>query len=156
MKRLSAFTSPIYNFVGRHNTVRCTPALALRVSYQLNQSWIADSFVEKFQPSVLPNPNTPYNIISSQFTIHDLYKKYDSRLNFGVRIKGDIDGVGLQGVLARRYNPDGVYRWTESGVNRDIPGLAGSGGALAHTAFEVDSSGVWSASEWYNYAAQSR
>jgi hypothetical protein len=105
---------------------------------------------------VYPNPNTPYNVIASQFTIVDDYQQYDSRVNFGVRLKGDVDGIGLQGVLARRYNPDGVYRWTASGVNRDIPGIPGSGTLLAKTPFEVDSTGVWSGSEWFNYAGQAR
>jgi hypothetical protein len=146
----------VLDYVPEEFSDKRVPALSLRASLQMGQNWLLDSFVEKFQPSVYPNPNTPYNVIASQFTIVDDYKQYDNRLNFGLRIKGEVDGIGLQGVLARRYNPDGVYRWTASGVNRDIPGLPGSGTVLQHTPFEVDSSGVWSSNEWYNYAGQAR
>ena len=146
----------VLDYVPEEFSDKRIPALALRASYQVGQSWLLDSFVEKFQPTVYPNPNTPYNVIASQFTIVDDYQQYDSRVNFGVRLKGDVDGIGLQGVLARRYNPDGVYRWTASGVNRDIPGIPGSGTLLAKTPFEVDSTGVWSGSEWFNYAGQAR
>jgi hypothetical protein len=146
----------VLDYVPEEFSDKRVPALSLRLSYQMGQNWLLDSFAEKFQPTVYPNPNTPYNVIASQFTIHDLYQQYDNKLNFGLRMKGDVDGIGLQGVLARRYNPDGVYRWTASGVNRDIPGIPGSGAALQGTPFEVDSSGVWSASEWFSYAGQAR
>jgi len=122
----------------------------------MSQNWLADAFVEKFQPTVYPNPNTPYNVISSQFTIHDLYAQYDSKVNLGLRVKGEAAGIGLQGVIARRYNPDAVYRWTASNVNRDVPGLVGSGTVLQNTPFEADPSGVWSANEWFSYAAIQR
>jgi len=146
----------VLDYVPEEFSDKRVPALSVRATYQMGQNWLVDSFVEKFQPTVYPNPNTPYNVIASQFTIVDDYKQYDSRLNFGLRLKGEVDGIGLQGVLARRYNPDGVYRWTQSGVNRDIPGLPGSGALLAKTPFEIDSTGVWSASEWFNYAGQAR
>jgi hypothetical protein len=146
----------VLDYVPEEFSDKRIPALALRASYQLNQNWLVDAFGEKFQPTVYPNPNTQYNVIASQFTIVDQYQQYKNRINFGVRLKGDIGNFGVQGVLARRYNPDGVYQWTASGVNRDIPGLPGSGAVLAKTPFEVDSSGVWSAAEWFNYAAQAR
>lgn len=146
----------VLDYVPEEFSEKRVPSLALRVSYQISQSWLADAFVEKFQPSIYPNPNTPYNVISSQFTIHDLYAQYDNKVNLGLRVKGEAGGVGLQGVIARRYNPDGVYRWTASNVDRDIPGLVGSGAVLQHTPFEVDPSGVWSANEWFNYAAIQR
>ncbi|PTU32766.1 DUF1302 family protein [Stenotrophobium rhamnosiphilum] len=132
------------------------PSLALRTSYQFDSGWLADGFVQKFQPTVLSNPNTPYNIIASQFTVHDRYGDYDNKLNYGLRFKGDIGKFGVQAVAARRYNPDGVFRWTESGVNRDIPGAPGSGGLLMQTPFEIDPTGVWTAKEWFTYAAMSR
>lgn len=132
------------------------PALGLRGSLQINDQWLLDSFVQKFQPTVQSNPNTPYNAIASQFTVHDQFGAYDSKFNAGLRLKGDFGPVGVQAIAVRRYNPDGVYRWTESGVNRDLPGAPGSGAVLAQTPFEVDSTGVWSAEEWFTYAAMSR
>ncbi|MDP3858145.1 MAG: hypothetical protein Q8Q73_10355, partial [Stagnimonas sp.] len=132
------------------------PSIALRSSYQFEGGWLADGYVQRFQPTVLGNPNTQYNLIPSQFTVHDRYARFDDKLNFGLRLKGDLGKFGVQAIAARRYNPDGVYRWTQSGVNRDLPGAPGSGAVLAQTAFEVDPTGVWSADEWYTYAAMAR
>ena len=132
------------------------PALAIRTSYQISDDWLVDAYVQKFQPTVYGNPNTQYNAIASQFSVHDLYGNYDSKFSYGMRFKGTVGDLGVQAIAARRYNPDGVFRWTKSGVNRDIPGLPGSGAVLQDTAFEVDSTGVWSAAEWFTYAAASR
>lgn len=131
-------------------------APALRSSYQFTDSWLVDAYVQKFQPTVYSNPNTPYNAIASQFTVHDLYGGYDDKLDYGLRVKGQLGSVGIQAVAARRYNPDGVYRWTESGVNRDFAAFPGSGPLVAGTPFEVDPTGVWSADEWFTYAAMAR
>jgi hypothetical protein len=146
----------VLDYVPEEFSDKRIPTLALRTTYQFAGQWMFDSYVSQFRPSVVPNPNTPYNVIASQFTIHDRYDDYDDKIDFGVRLKGQLGDFGLQAVVARRYNPDGVYRWTESGVNRDIPGLVGSGAVLANTPFEVDSTGVWSSEEWFNYAARAR
>jgi hypothetical protein len=130
------------------------PAPALRLSYQITDNWLADAFMQKFQPSVLSNPNTPYNVIASQFTVHDHYPA--GRGDYGIRFKGDVGDIGLQAIAVHRYNPDGVYRWTASHVNRDIPGVPGSGTVFQNTAFEIDPTGVQSANEWFHYAAAAR
>ncbi len=88
------------------------------------------------------NPNTPYNVIASQFTVHDLYAQFDDKLDAGIGFKDELGGIGLQAIYAHRYNPDGVFRWTASNVNRDLPGLVGSGAAMQGTPLEVDSTGV--------------
>lgn len=131
-------------------------ALGIRATYQLTQAWELDSFVQKFQPTIYPNPNTPYNAIASQFSIHDDYDDVENKLNYGARIKGQLGKWGLQFIATQRYNPDGVFRWTESNVDRDIPGLTGSGALVAQTPFEVDTTGVWSADEWFTYAGNAR
>lgn len=131
-------------------------ALGLRLMYNLSPSWELDSFVQKFQPTIYPNANTPYNAIASQFTIHDQYRDARNKLNYGMRVRGNVGAIGLQFIAAQRYNPEGVFRWTESGVNRDIPGLDGSGALLAMTPLEVDPSGVWSGEEWFAYAGNAR
>jgi len=146
----------VLDYVPEEFSDKRVPTLALRTTYQFAGQWMADAYVSQFRPSVLPNPNHPYNAIASQFTVHDRYDDYDNNLDFGIRLKGQVGDFGLQGVFARRYNPDGVYRWTASGVNRDIPGLVGSGAVLQNTPFEVDTSGVWSSQEWFDYAARSR
>ena len=132
------------------------PALGIRASYQFQDNWLIDGYAQKFQPTINSNANTPYNQIPSQFTVVDKYANYDDKIDFGFRVKGEVGDVGVQGIYSHRYNPDGVYRWTQSGVDRDIPGLPGSGQLLACTPFEVDPTGVASAAEWNDYAAQAR
>lgn len=146
----------LLDFASEEFSDKRVPALALRTSYQLDDDWLVDAYIQKFQPTVYGNPNTPYNAIASQFTVHDLYGNFDSKFSYGIRFKGSIGDLGVQAIAGRRYNPDGVFRWTRSGVNRDLPGLPGSGTLLQDTAFEVDSTGVWSAEEWFTYAAMSR
>jgi hypothetical protein len=132
------------------------PAPALRLLYQLSDHVLSDLYVQKFQPTVYGNPNTPYNAIASQFTVHDLYGDYAQRVDYGLRLKADFGDFSLQAIGARRHNPDGVYRWTASNVNRDLPGAPGSGAVLAQTPFEVDPTGVWSSAEWFQYAGMAR
>lgn len=166
------------------------PALSIRVTDQLTDTILADGYVEKFQPTMYDNPNTPFNVIPAQFTIHDMYSAegYDkfNKLSMGIRFKGDYGSWGWQAGFARRYVPDGVFRWTASGVQRDfqggalsigqlvntlyvakpkIPGCQESalcrqydstGELLSHTPFEVAPAGVYSANEWFNYAATTR
>ena len=128
---------------------------AIRASYQFG-TWELDTFVQMFQPTIYPNPNTPYNVIASQFTIHDTYDMVDDELNSGVRLKGNVGDFGLQFMYTNRMNPDGVFRWTKSNVNRDAQLVPGSGSILADTPLEVDTTGVWSADEWFTYAAMAR
>lgn len=154
------------------------PSLGARLTAQLSSTMVMDTFVKKFQPSILPNPNTPYNVIPTQFTVHDMYSAdgYDDEFNYGVRFKGDYGQWGWQAMLMRRYEHMGTYRWTKSGVDKDLPnsnplGLAlnnycalllgggsGCGPLLAQTAFEVAPTpvSVVSADEWFWYAAYVR
>ncbi|MBM5812855.1 MAG: DUF1302 domain-containing protein [Gammaproteobacteria bacterium] len=146
----------VLDFASEEFADKRVPALGVRASYQISPDWLVDGYVQKFQPTVYPNANTPYNVIASQFTVHDLYDEYDSKVSYGLRLKGQAGKVGLQAIAVRRYNPDGVFRWTESGVNRDLALVPGSGAAMQGTPFEVDPSGVWSATEWFNYAGLAR
>ena len=129
---------------------------AIRVSYQVTSNWELDVFAQQFQPSILPNPNTPYNVVASQFTVHDRYSDVRDKINSGVRFKGFAGDLGLQFMYTNRYNQDGTFRWTKSGVNRDAAAVPGSGAILAETPLEVDPTGVWSAEEWFTYAAMAR
>lgn len=131
---------------------------AVRLSYKLTDDWEVEGFAQQFSPSILPNANTPYNTIAAQFTVHQRkqFNAVDDTVNFGGRVRGQVGELGLQLIAVRRRNPDGIFRWTRSGVNRDLPGVPGSGAVLANTPFEVDPTGVRSAKEWFYYAAFSR
>ena len=156
------------------------PSPALRIGYQLTDDILADGFLQKFQPTVYGNPNTQYNIIPVQFTVHDRYSDNDddkwSKLSYGMRLKANLGQWGFQAVATRRYNPDGVFRWTASGVNKNLPGTTtggapnllgtavnlanatsgGAGPALAGSPFEASPGGVYSAQEWFHYASEVR
>ncbi|MAA75893.1 MAG: hypothetical protein CMN28_14425 [Salinisphaeraceae bacterium] len=113
------------------------PALSVRATYQLTNNILGDFFVKKFQPSILPNPNTPYNVIPTGFNkpFDNYYEGgYDTELDAGFRIKADYGTWGWQAVYAHRYNPLGVIRWTKSGVNK---GLYGPVGEIVTAAYEA-------------------
>jgi hypothetical protein len=156
------------------------PAPALRLGYQINDAVLLDGYVQKFQPTVLGNPNTQYNIIPTQFTVHDRYADNDDdkQWSYGLRMKANFGQWGFQAIAVHRYNPDGVYRWTNSGVAKNLPatttggvtntlGLAvnaanaaapsgGAGTAFSTSPFEASPGGVYSANEWFHYASMVR
>lgn len=144
------------------------PQLSIRAGYQITDEILADAYVAKFQPTIFGNPNTQYNIIPAQFTVQDRYGDFDDKFSYGLRLKANYGQWGFQGMAVRRYNPDGVFRWTKSNVDKDLPtsnplGLLvhtlngfESGQTLANTPFEASPSGVYSADEWFEYAAMVR
>lgn len=145
----------LLDYVPEEFSDKRVPSPAVRASYMVG-GWEMDAFVQHFRPTIYANPNTPYNTIGSQFTVHDQYGEVDKEANYGIRMKGPAGPFTLQFMAARRYGPEGTFRWTQSGVNRDIPGLTGTGQAMAQSAFEVDPTGVGSADEWFHYAGLSR
>lgn len=117
------------------------PALGIRVGYQLPYQWPLvggwgiDAYVQRFRGNIYPNPNTPYNIIPAQFTVHDMYGQYDDEVNYGIKINGRIGPVDVSFMVNRRYNPWGAFQWTDSDVTDGLqPGgpagvLTGDGSA---------------------------
>jgi len=101
------------------------PALALRTAVQASDEILVDSYISKFQPTIIPNPNTPFNVAPSQFYKPiDNYTSgnYDFKLNFGIRMKADYGNWGYSAMAASRLNPLGVIHWSESGVNKGLSG----------------------------------
>ena len=45
----------------------------VRVIWQATNEWEAEAYAQLFTPSVFPNANTPYNLIPSQFSVHDTW-----------------------------------------------------------------------------------
>jgi hypothetical protein len=139
------------------------PAPGVRASYRFDSGWELEGWTQEFQPTVLSNENTPYNVIASQFVVEqkDGFDEVDDKWNFGARLRGQVGELGLQFTYTNRYNPDGVYRWTASGVDpfakNGIPDAGGLGPLLAQTPFEpFTEQGVYTAKEWFNYAGRSR
>ncbi|HEX4872988.1 MAG TPA: DUF1302 family protein [Nevskiaceae bacterium] len=104
------------------------PQLAIRSTYQVTDNILADAFVGKFQPQIFPNPNTPYNVIPVQFTVHDAYFSggFDDEINYGLRLKGDYGQWGFQAMAVRRFAPEGTFSWTRSGLNKPLSGSLGN------------------------------
>lgn len=104
--------------------------IALRATSQITDTMIVDGYIGKFQPDVLTNPNTPYNVIPSQFykPLDNYYEgNYDTKIDGGIRIKTDFGGWGWQAMAVSRYNPLGVFKWAESGI---VKGLTPHGGII--------------------------
>ncbi len=181
----------ILDYASEEFSDKRVPAPALRVNYQINDDIIADGYVQKFQPTVLGNPNTTYNLVPDQFTIQDMYHTDGddkwNKLSYGLRLRGTFGQFGAQLIAVRRYNPDGVFRWTATNVNKNLPSVNSDGSVnelgaaenglnngvtpnpldptgeigttgqlLAQSAFEASPGGVYSADEWFHYAARVR
>ena len=153
-------------------------APGVRLTWQATDTISVDSFAQQFIPTILPNYNTPYNIVPSQFILHDRYWEDSDyrKANYGIRVRDELGNYNWQAMYTRRYNQLGAIRWTQSLINKPLPndntlGLAfnkyceavlgspigqGCGPQLAKTAFEVAPAGVNSAEEWYNYAGYIR
>jgi hypothetical protein len=121
------------------------PALALRGTVQANDATLIDAYVEKFQPSVIPNPNTPYNVAPAQFykPLDNYFSgNYDNKLNYGIRLKADYGNWGYSAFAVSRLNPLGVFSWAASGINKGLTGTNPNGsswgndlGGLVQTAY---------------------
>ncbi len=147
----------VLDFVPEEFSDKRVPSPALRVQYMVG-GWELDGFVQHFRPTIYGNPDTPYNTIASQFTVHDMYGDYDDKANFGIRARGYLGPLTVQAMATNRYNPDGTFRWTQSGVSKSLTGAPGDPTAdlMATTAFERDATGVLSAREWFHYAGLAR
>lgn len=123
-------------------------ALGVRTNYRFGDKLEVDGFVQRFAPTLLPNSNTSYNLIQSQFTVDQKpgYDEVKNKLNAGFRVKGEAGGFGYQGFFLSRVNPDGVFKWSAAKGDGTLPG----------TAFAVNPTGVYSSEEWFHGASNSR
>lgn len=98
-------------------------APGIRVTVQATDQITADLFAQQFIPTILGNVNTPYNVVPSQFTIHDNYKAngYDEKINYGIRFKGEFGNASAQLMYTSKLDQLGSIRWTESGVDKALP-----------------------------------
>lgn len=146
-------------------------APGLRVTWQTTDTIVSDFFVQQFIPTILPNTNTPYNVIDTHFTLHDRYTEddYDKKFNAGVRIKAEYGNFSWQAMYVNKRDQVGRIRFTPSGVNKALPETnelgavfnryceaalgsplgQGCGPQLAQLPFEVAPAGLHSAEEWY-------
>lgn len=123
-------------------------SLGLRANFRVDDKTDVDGFVQRFAPSLLPNAETAYNVIPTQFTIDQQpgYHEARNKWNLGLRVKGEAGGFGYQAFAISRVNPDGVVKWSAAKGEGVLPG----------TAFAMNQTGVYSAAEWFNYASHAR
>lgn len=120
----------VLDLVSEEYSDKRLPALGVRVGYQLPFRWSVDAYVQRFRSTIFGNPNTPYNVIPTQFTVHDMYGQYDNEWNYGLRLRGNVGPVSVTLMANRHYNPFGAFHWTDSDVAQGLqPG--GPAGLLA-------------------------
>lgn len=148
-------------------------APGVRVSYTFTNGWEIDAFAQLFNPSILPNTNTPYNVIPAAFTLEsgDEFDDVKGAMNFGMRVSAPVtDALTLQAIAVSRRNPDGVVRWDDAPtVNPDgtpNPFCMGPNNFAGFTTplpdgrcgsfFNQDGTATASYAEWFHYAGRTR
>ena len=73
-------------------------APGVRGSYRVTNDIEIEGFTQLFSPSVLANPDTPYNVIPSQFTIHqeEGFDDAEGSMNVGGRVQAQLGDLALQ------------------------------------------------------------
>lgn len=139
----------------------------IRASYQVNSSWEVEVFAQMFQPTILPNNYSPYNLIQPGFNMNykDGFDKVDDQINGGLRIQGQNLGKdgnwGVQFFAVSRHNPDPIFALEPGGVaNAAFPILPDlDTGALLDFSTQpfiyepTGVAGTSSPSEWFHNAA---
>lgn len=129
-------------------------APGIRGSYRFLDNYEIELFGQMASPTIFPAANSPYAVVPDQFVVHqtDSWNEVEDNINYGGRITAQWDDFTMQIMATHRTNPDGAFRWTKSGVNKDLPGLPGTGAIVAETPYEADPRGVHSQHEWFWYA----
>ncbi len=139
-------------------------APGIRASYNIGQDWELEVFAQMFQPSVLPNRGSPYNLLPYQARVdyESGYDKVDDNINAGVRLRGQIGDLGMQFFAVSRHNPDPIIKTIPGGLvmpgllNGPIPVPDSSGELAGSQPFTQDLTGEFgfnSAADWFNGTA---
>jgi len=95
----------------------------IRVSYTFKNGWEIDAFAQMFSPTILPNQNTPYNLVATAGARLDDDEGFDDAegaINYGFRLTMPLTEALTAGfAYVNRRNPDGVF------VNVDAPTFHG-------------------------------
>ena len=91
--------------------------------------------------------------------VEEGFDEIEDEWNTGVRLRGQIGDLGLQFTYTDRINPEGAFRWRNSGVDKlSATPLAGFGPLLAASPFEpfTGGQGIWSTEQWFEHASAAR
>ena len=47
------------------------PSLAIRGGYRFANDWELEGYAQRFRPTILPRPGTPYNVVAEAFTVFE-------------------------------------------------------------------------------------
>ncbi|OUS13724.1 hypothetical protein A9Q89_01765 [Gammaproteobacteria bacterium 53_120_T64] len=139
----------------------------IRASYQLNQNWELEVFAQMFQPTVISNNYSPYNLIQTGFNMNQGFEegfdRVDDAINGGVRLQGQNLGEdgswGVQFFAVARHNPDPIFSLLPSGVPNAAfghPTLDPEGQGFAGQPFIYEpggNAGTSSPDEWFYNSA---
>lgn len=153
----------IFDFGAEEYSDERMSAPGIRASYKLDQNWEIEAFAQMFQPAVLPNNYSPYNLIQSGFNMNEGYRngfdRVDDQVNGGVRLQGENLGSdeswGVQFFAVARHNPNPIFSLEESGVSNAFfghPTLDPNGDGFATQPFIYEPGGLAgtaSPDEWF-------
>lgn len=132
-------------------------APGVRTSYKIAKGWEVEVFAQMFQPSVLPNRGSPYNLTPYPLTVDfgPGYDKVDDNWNGGIRLQGEIGDLGMQFFAVSRHNPDPIFKLVPGGLS--MPGsplegpLGPSGLTVGSQPFTQDLTGEFGLNSWTDW-----
>lgn len=132
------------------------PSLAIRGSYRFSNDWELEGYAQRFRPTILPRPGTPYSLVAEAFTVYEEpgFAQDEDDIDVGFRFSGQWNDIDLSFMAVSRTTPDGTYRWARNELYPDTTDpdngdLAVNLGVRPGLAFAPDPLGTASASEWF-------
>ena len=131
-------------------------APGIRASYILTEGWELEVFAQMFQPSVLPNRGSPYNLTPYPMTVdfEPGFDKVEDSINGGVRLQGQIGNLGVQFFAVSRHNPDPIFKLVPGGATAPPPlggPLGPSGELVGSQPFYVEPTGDYGLNSWADW-----
>lgn len=122
----------------------------IRVSMAINEIWELEVFAQMFQPSILPNSYTPFNLITNGF--HPDYQtgfdKVQDNINGGFRLSGQFDQLGVQFFAVSNHNPNPIFNLKAGG--QSLPLTFGPGWETQPFVWEAGGIGTTQPAEWFH------
>ena len=97
------------------------PSLAIRGSYRFANDWELEGYAQRFRPTILPRPGTPYNVVAEAFTVFEEpgFEQDEDDIDVGFRFSGQWNDIDLSFMAVSRTAPDGTYRWARNELYPD-------------------------------------
>ncbi|MBQ0720726.1 MAG: hypothetical protein KBT88_09455 [Gammaproteobacteria bacterium] len=101
----------IFDFGAEEYADERLAAPAIRASMTFAQDWEIEVYAQMFQPTVLPNNYSPYNIITNGFNqnYEEAYDRVQDNINAGIRLRGQIGNLGVQFFAISQHNANPIF-----------------------------------------------